>query len=130
VVFIIKHCQSWLPLPFLQTPHSSSPKRFRLFYHNLLAFYNIFLFWFQLLCTRVRFVCFLMLKDPGLSAFSSSSPSPFSIPKCKKSISKKIVSVMAPQQSERRPATTGSVSFLLFYLFLFFSSYFVLVLTR
>jgi hypothetical protein len=28
---------------------------------------------------------------------------------------------MAPQQSERRPATTGSVSFLLFYLFLFFS---------
>ncbi|KAF2314065.1 hypothetical protein GH714_021830 [Hevea brasiliensis] len=47
-------------------------------------------------------------KDLGVSAFSSTS-SPFSIPKCRKSISKKIVSVMAPQQSERKPATTGSV---------------------
>ncbi|KAJ9182345.1 hypothetical protein P3X46_006349 [Hevea brasiliensis] len=43
----------------------------------------------------------------GLSDFSSTS-SPFSIPKCRKSISKKIVSVMAPQQSERKPASTGS----------------------
>ncbi|KAJ9182344.1 hypothetical protein P3X46_006348 [Hevea brasiliensis] len=48
------------------------------------------------------------MKDLGLSAFSSPS-SPLSIPKCRKSISKKIVSVMAPQQSERKPATTGSV---------------------
>ncbi|OAY28162.1 3-isopropylmalate dehydratase large subunit, chloroplastic [Manihot esculenta] len=47
-------------------------------------------------------------KDLGLSAFSSSSSS-FSIPKCRKSISKKIVSVMAPQQSERKTTTTGSV---------------------
>ncbi|KAJ6721680.1 HOMOACONITASE MITOCHONDRIAL-RELATED [Salix viminalis] len=48
-------------------------------------------------------------KGLGWSAFSSPSPSPFPIPKCKKSISKTIVSVMSPQQSERRPATTGSV---------------------
>ncbi|CAK7327325.1 unnamed protein product [Dovyalis caffra] len=47
-------------------------------------------------------------KDLGRSGFSSSS-STISIPKCKKPISKKTVSVMAPQQSERRPATTGSV---------------------
>ncbi|KAJ6903727.1 hypothetical protein NC651_021033 [Populus alba x Populus x berolinensis] len=53
---------------------------------------------------------FIAKKDLGLSAFSSSSSSPpFSVPKCKKSVSKKIVSVMAPQQSERMPATTGSV---------------------
>ncbi|KAH8499764.1 hypothetical protein H0E87_015126 [Populus deltoides] len=53
---------------------------------------------------------FIAKKDLGLSAFSSSSSSPpFSAPKCKKSVSKKIVSVMAPQQSERMPATTGSV---------------------
>ncbi|KAL9401311.1 hypothetical protein Peur_005160 [Populus x canadensis] len=53
---------------------------------------------------------FIAKKDLGLSAFSSTSSSPpFSAPKCKKSVSKKIVSVMAPQQSERMPATTGSV---------------------
>ncbi|KAF9673617.1 hypothetical protein SADUNF_Sadunf10G0042700 [Salix dunnii] len=45
----------------------------------------------------------------GLGWSALSSPSPFPIPKCKKSISKKIVSVMSPRQSERRPATTGSV---------------------
>jgi 3-isopropylmalate/(R)-2-methylmalate dehydratase large subunit len=58
-------------------------------------------------------VCFFLpRKDLGLSAFSSSSSSPpFSFHECKKSVSKKIVSVMAPQQSERMPATTGSVSF-------------------
>ncbi|KAJ6420951.1 hypothetical protein OIU84_028352 [Salix udensis] len=52
---------------------------------------------------------FITEKGLGWSAFSSPSPSPFPIPKCKKSISKTIVSVMSPQQSERRPATTGSV---------------------
>ncbi|KAF5736706.1 Isopropyl malate isomerase large subunit 1 [Tripterygium wilfordii] len=46
-------------------------------------------------------------KDASLSAFSS--PVPFSIPKCKKQALRRIVSVMAPQQAERRPATTGSV---------------------
>ncbi|KAH9681653.1 3-isopropylmalate dehydratase large subunit [Citrus sinensis] len=47
-------------------------------------------------------------KDLGSFCFSSTSQ--FSVNKCKKSaVSKKIVSVMAPQQSERRPATTGSV---------------------
>nr|XP_023884282.1 3-isopropylmalate dehydratase large subunit, chloroplastic [Quercus suber]POE70736.1 3-isopropylmalate dehydratase large subunit, chloroplastic [Quercus suber] len=46
-------------------------------------------------------------KDLGLTAFSTSSQ--FSIPKCNRRISKKICSVMAPQQSERRPSTTGSV---------------------
>ncbi|KAG5240725.1 3-isopropylmalate dehydratase [Salix suchowensis] len=49
-------------------------------------------------------------KELGGSAFSSSSsPSPFSVPKCNKSAAKKIVSAMAPQQAERMPATTGSV---------------------
>ncbi|CAL1356034.1 unnamed protein product [Linum trigynum] len=47
-------------------------------------------------------------KKLGRSAFSPAS-SPLSVPKCRKSIAKKVVSVMAPQQSERMPATTGSV---------------------
>ncbi|CAN1242737.1 3-isopropylmalate dehydratase large subunit, chloroplastic [Linum perenne] len=47
-------------------------------------------------------------KEMGRSALSSL-PSAFSLPKSRKSISNKIVSVMAPQQSERSPATTGSV---------------------
>ncbi|CAI0436607.1 unnamed protein product [Linum tenue] len=51
---------------------------------------------------------FIPTKELGRSAFSPAS-SPFSVPKCRKSISKKIVSVMAPQQSERKPAATGSV---------------------
>ncbi|KAA8548886.1 hypothetical protein F0562_000570 [Nyssa sinensis] len=46
-------------------------------------------------------------KDEGLSAFSSQ-PS-FSIQNSKKTVSRKIVSVVAPQQSERRPSTTGPV---------------------
>ncbi|TYI12248.1 hypothetical protein ES332_A09G264600v1 [Gossypium tomentosum] len=46
-------------------------------------------------------------KDLGFSAFPSTSQ--IAIQKCKKQVSKKIVSVMAPQQSERKPATTGSV---------------------
>lgn len=43
----------------------------------------------------------------GLSAFSSQRP--ISVQTTKKSVCKKIVSVMAPQQTERSPATTGSV---------------------
>ncbi|XP_031248235.1 3-isopropylmalate dehydratase large subunit, chloroplastic-like isoform X1 [Pistacia vera] len=51
---------------------------------------------------------FINKKD--FSRFCFSSTSQLSIHKCKKSsVSKKIVSVMAPQQSERSPATTGSV---------------------
>ncbi|XVE81943.1 hypothetical protein DITRI_Ditri15bG0106900 [Diplodiscus trichospermus] len=46
-------------------------------------------------------------KDLGLSAFPSTSQ--LSIYKCKKPTSKNIVMVMTPQQSERKPATTGSV---------------------
>ncbi|TXG72431.1 hypothetical protein EZV62_001010 [Acer yangbiense] len=47
-------------------------------------------------------------KDLGRFGFSSTSQ--FSIHKCKKSaIPMKIMSVMTPQQSDRRPATTGSV---------------------
>ncbi|XP_062166978.1 3-isopropylmalate dehydratase large subunit, chloroplastic-like [Alnus glutinosa] len=46
-------------------------------------------------------------KDLGFSAFSA--PSLFSIPKCRRTVSKKICSVMTPQQSERKPSTTGSV---------------------
>ncbi|CAA2964652.1 3-isopropylmalate dehydratase large subunit, chloroplastic [Olea europaea subsp. europaea] len=46
-------------------------------------------------------------KDVGFSAFSSQ-PS-FYIQSSKKTVSKKIVSVMAPQQSERKPSTTSSV---------------------
>ncbi|KAL4284066.1 hypothetical protein GQ457_16G030120 [Hibiscus cannabinus] len=46
-------------------------------------------------------------KSLGSSAFPATSQ--IAIQKCKKQVSKKIVSVMAPQQSERKPATTGSV---------------------
>ncbi|XP_019181482.1 PREDICTED: 3-isopropylmalate dehydratase large subunit, chloroplastic isoform X1 [Ipomoea nil] len=46
-------------------------------------------------------------KDVGFSAFSSQRP--ISVQTAKKSGCKKIVSVMAPQQTERSPATTGSV---------------------
>ncbi|KAE8717702.1 3-isopropylmalate dehydratase large subunit [Hibiscus syriacus] len=46
-------------------------------------------------------------KGSGFSAFPSTSQ--IAIQKCNKQVSKKIVSVMAPQQSERKPATTGSV---------------------
>lgn len=48
-----------------------------------------------------------MQKDVGLSALSSQAS--FSIKSSKKTVSKKIVSVMAPQQSERKPSMTGSV---------------------
>ncbi|KAJ4721809.1 3-isopropylmalate dehydratase large subunit-like [Melia azedarach] len=51
---------------------------------------------------------FFINKDLGSLCFSSASQ--FSINKCKKStVPEKIMSVMAPQQSERRPAATGSV---------------------
>ncbi|CAA2992090.1 3-isopropylmalate dehydratase large subunit, chloroplastic-like [Olea europaea subsp. europaea] len=46
-------------------------------------------------------------KDVSLSAFSSQ-PS-FCLKSSKKRVCKKIASVMAPQQSERKPSTTGSV---------------------
>ncbi|GKV39147.1 hypothetical protein SLEP1_g46957 [Rubroshorea leprosula] len=46
-------------------------------------------------------------KELGLSAFPSTSQ--IFIQKCKKPVSKRIVSVMAPQQTQRKPATTGSV---------------------
>ncbi|XAR62701.1 3-isopropylmalate dehydratase [Bertholletia excelsa] len=46
-------------------------------------------------------------KDVGLSAFSSQSLS--SLQNAKKRIPRKIVSALAPKQSERLPATTGSV---------------------
>ncbi|CAN0904920.1 3-isopropylmalate dehydratase large subunit, chloroplastic [Linum grandiflorum] len=51
---------------------------------------------------------FLPAKDLGLSVFAPA-PSSISVPKCRKSMSKKIVSIMAPHQSERKPSTTGSV---------------------
>ncbi|GMP77618.1 hypothetical protein CsSME_00033834 [Camellia sinensis var. sinensis] len=50
---------------------------------------------------------FINKKDVGLSAFSTQTS--FSIQNPKKTVSRKIVSVMAPQQFERKPATTGSV---------------------
>ncbi|CAL5395170.1 unnamed protein product [Camellia sinensis] len=50
---------------------------------------------------------FIKKEDVGLSAYSSQSS--FSMRNATKSVSRKIVSVMAPQQSERKPATTGSV---------------------
>ncbi|GAV65870.1 hypothetical protein CFOL_v3_09384 [Cephalotus follicularis] len=50
---------------------------------------------------------FVEKKDLGFSAFTSTSQ--ISIRKCKNPISKMIVSVMAPQQSERKPATSGSL---------------------
>lgn len=46
-------------------------------------------------------------KDVDISAFCSQAS--FSIKSSKRRVSKKIVSVMAPQQSERKPSTTGSV---------------------
>ena len=54
----------------------------------------------------------------GLSNFYSQ-PS-FSIQNAKKRVSRKIVAVMAPQQSERSPATTGSVGFCLLIVTLMF----------
>ncbi|KAK2967928.1 hypothetical protein RJ640_010538 [Escallonia rubra] len=54
-----------------------------------------------------NFTPFINQKDVGLSAFSSQSC--FLIQNSRRRISKKIVSVMAPGQSERKPSTTGSV---------------------
>lgn len=45
----------------------------------------------------------------GLSAFSSQAS--FSVRKSYQRVPRRIVSVMTPQQSERKPATTGSVGF-------------------
>ncbi|KAF5465844.1 hypothetical protein F2P56_015812 [Juglans regia] len=50
---------------------------------------------------------FILNKDLGFSTFSRQSVS--SIPKCRRTISKKICSVTAPHQLERKPSTTGSV---------------------
>lgn len=50
---------------------------------------------------------FISKKDVGLSGFSSQSS--FTVGNAKKRVSRKILSVLAPQQSERKPATTGSV---------------------
>ncbi|XP_021854915.2 3-isopropylmalate dehydratase large subunit, chloroplastic-like [Spinacia oleracea] len=54
---------------------------------------------------------FFRKNDLGLSSLSSSSSncSQFSASKYRKMKSKKIVSVMAPQQTQRNPSTTGSV---------------------
>ncbi|KAA0038519.1 hypothetical protein IC582_006871 [Cucumis melo] len=46
-------------------------------------------------------------KDLDVAAFSSSLP--FSYRRCERTVSKKICSVMTPQQSERKPSATGSV---------------------
>ncbi|KAK3019093.1 hypothetical protein RJ639_004962 [Escallonia herrerae] len=54
-----------------------------------------------------NFIPFINQKDVGHSAFSSQSC--FLIQNPRRRISTKIVSVMAPQQSERKPSTTGSV---------------------
>ncbi|XP_019239629.1 PREDICTED: 3-isopropylmalate dehydratase large subunit, chloroplastic-like isoform X2 [Nicotiana attenuata] len=51
---------------------------------------------------------FINKKDVGLSAFSSQPSLCIQTAK-KKMVSKKIFSVMSPQHSERKPATTGSV---------------------
>ncbi|XP_073029556.1 3-isopropylmalate dehydratase large subunit, chloroplastic-like [Primulina eburnea] len=48
-------------------------------------------------------------KDVGISYFCTQPSFSFSAQSSKKRASKKIVSVMAPQQSERKPATTGAV---------------------
>ncbi|KAK4425390.1 3-isopropylmalate dehydratase large subunit, chloroplastic [Sesamum alatum] len=45
----------------------------------------------------------------GFSAFRRQSPFPCSAQVSRKKVSKKIASVMAPQQSERKPSTTGAV---------------------
>ncbi|KAL6535182.1 3-isopropylmalate dehydratase large subunit, chloroplastic [Orobanche minor] len=53
---------------------------------------------------------FLDKKDVGFPAFvSQAALPPFSAPTPKRGASKKILSVMAPQQLDRRPATTGGV---------------------
>ncbi|KAK6161191.1 hypothetical protein DH2020_004572 [Rehmannia glutinosa] len=48
-------------------------------------------------------------KDVGFSALCTQHSFPCSAQVSKKMVSKKIVSVMAPQQSERKPSTTGAV---------------------
>ncbi|KAL9236491.1 hypothetical protein vseg_011155 [Gypsophila vaccaria] len=48
-------------------------------------------------------------KDVSLSAFTSSNQAQFSTTEWRRPRSKKIVSVMSPQQTERKPSTTGSV---------------------
>nr|GEY26772.1 3-isopropylmalate dehydratase large subunit, chloroplastic-like [Tanacetum cinerariifolium] len=50
---------------------------------------------------------FITPKDGGVSSLSAQSSG--SIKVMQKKVSKKIVSVMTPQQSERKPSTTGSV---------------------
>ncbi|KAF4351614.1 hypothetical protein F8388_003267 [Cannabis sativa] len=52
---------------------------------------------------------FLKKKELGAALSSFSSSPAFSVQRCKRTVSKKICSVMTPQQSERKPATTGSV---------------------
>ncbi|KAL0456899.1 UNVERIFIED_CONTAM: 3-isopropylmalate dehydratase large subunit, chloroplastic [Sesamum latifolium] len=46
----------------------------------------------------------------GFSAFRRQPPFPCSAQVSKRKVSKKIASVMAPQQSERKPSTTGAVN--------------------
>lgn len=53
--------------------------------------------------------CLRFQKDLDVAAFSSSLP--FSYRRCERTVSKKICSVMTPQQSERKPSATGSVGF-------------------
>ncbi|GJV00637.1 3-isopropylmalate dehydratase large subunit, chloroplastic [Tanacetum coccineum] len=50
---------------------------------------------------------FITPKDGGVSSLSAQSSSLVKV--MQKKVSKKIVSVMTPQQSERKPSTTGSV---------------------
>ncbi|KAL7618054.1 3-isopropylmalate dehydratase large subunit, chloroplastic [Lactuca sativa] len=50
---------------------------------------------------------FVSQKDAGVSPFSTQSSKSVQI--SQKKVSRKIVSVMAPRQSERKPSTTGSV---------------------
>ncbi|KAL0287220.1 UNVERIFIED_CONTAM: 3-isopropylmalate dehydratase large subunit, chloroplastic [Sesamum angustifolium] len=55
---------------------------------------------------------FLVDKKDGIGGFSAvrrQPPFPCSAQVSKKKVSKKIASVMAPQQSERKPSTTGAV---------------------
>ncbi|KAL3507507.1 hypothetical protein ACH5RR_032889 [Cinchona calisaya] len=53
----------------------------------------------------------------GLSAFPQRAS--FSIQKSQKRVSKKIVAVMAPDQTERKPATTVQLGFFFFFFFWF-----------
>lgn len=53
--------------------------------------------------------CLYFQKDVDLAAFSPSLP--FSFRRCERTVSKKICSVMTPQQSERKPSASGSVGF-------------------